>query len=206
MRAAIEFPPTREEVVLLDDELRPIGAAPKAEVHHGDTPLHLAFSLFLFNRHGEMLVQQRAWSKVTWPGIWSNACCGHPAPGEAPEAAVRRRAQEELGLSLGALECALPHFRYTATHQGVTENELCPVWIGLCEESPMQWNTAEVARVAWVDWHDFAVASTHPLGTRFAQFSPWSLLEARELAEGDALAKAFSRWSIRPLPVFVTIR
>lgn len=202
MSPVIELPAKHEEVVLLDETHRPIGSAPKSRIHHADTPLHLAFSLFLFNQHGEMLIQQRAWSKITWPGIWSNACCGHPAPGENPEAAVRRRAHEELGLTLGAIECALPDFRYMASFQGIRENEVCPVWIGLCNAASINWNPTEVAQIAWVDWHEFAAASAHPAGTNFAQFSPWSLLEGRELAEGDVLAAAFQRWAVRPLPTF----
>ena len=78
-----------EEVVLLSNEGRAIGRANKAAVHTKNTPLHYAFSIFIFNSRGQMLVQQRAWSKPTWPSIWSNACCGHPLPGEALENAAQ---------------------------------------------------------------------------------------------------------------------
>ena len=67
-------------VVLVDEENRELGRALKSEVHHAATPLHRAFSLFLFDRRGRTLVQRRALAKRTWPGIWSNSCCGHPAP------------------------------------------------------------------------------------------------------------------------------
>src|SRR5437868_2928196 len=86
-----------EDVVLLDDEGRPCGRAPKAEVHHRNTPLHLAFSCWLLDADGRTLLTRRSAAKRTWPGIWTNSFCGHPAPGEEVEAAVHRRARDELG-------------------------------------------------------------------------------------------------------------
>ena len=70
-----------ELVVLASAEGEPIGTAPKAEVHTTDTPLHFAFSAWL-TCGGKVLVTRRALSKRTWPGVWTNAFCGHPAPGE----------------------------------------------------------------------------------------------------------------------------
>src|SRR5690606_973331 len=64
-------------LVLVNDAGGPVGTMPKADVHHSDTPLHSAFSVFLFDDRGRTLMQQRADSKVTWPGVWSNSCCDH---------------------------------------------------------------------------------------------------------------------------------
>jgi isopentenyl-diphosphate delta-isomerase len=86
-----------EVVVLLDEDGRAVGTEPKATVHHTETPLHLAFSCYLFDRDGRLLLTQRALHKPTWPGAWTNSVCGHPAPGEPVEDAVRRRVRAEVG-------------------------------------------------------------------------------------------------------------
>src|SRR5690606_39821221 len=120
-----------DEVVLVDDDGAPRGTAPRTSVHTTDTPLHRAFSLYLFDADGQVLVTRRALGKVTWPGVWTNACCGHPRPGEELDDAVRRRLGEELGLTVEDLQVVLPDFRYRAVDaSGVVEHELCPVLVG----------------------------------------------------------------------------
>jgi isopentenyl-diphosphate delta-isomerase len=177
-----------EYVVLLDDEGRAIGSAPKAGVHTADTPLHSALSIFLFDGLGGMLSQRRALTKTTWPGVWSNACCGHPAPGESLLAAAYRRLNEELGLEGIPLQVALPNFRYQAKWKGLLENEMCPVLIGILPpDTSIDFNTAEVHDVDWIPWHAFAAASAAEGSSAFDHFSPWSLMEARELRESPAL-------------------
>ncbi len=170
----------QELVVLLDPTGQPIGTMEKDRVHTADTPLHSAFSIFLFDGKGHMLAQQRALSKKTWPGIWSNACCGHPAPDEAHLDAAHRRLREELGLCDIELTIALPDFRYRAEHQGIVENEICPVFIGQCHQQVIP-NPAEVAAIDWVSWKSFSEACNGKTNTRMDSFSPWSLLEGRLL-------------------------
>jgi isopentenyl-diphosphate delta-isomerase len=158
-----------ELVVLLDDAGRPVGTTEKATVHTATTPLHLAFSCHVVDERGRVLVTRRALSKKTWPGVWTNSYCGHPAPGETPAEAVRRRASQELGIEVSDVEVILPDFRYIATDaSGVVENEICPVFtarvVGVPDPSP-----DEVAEWAWVEPSELrrAVAAAP-----FA-FSPW---------------------------------
>ncbi|SLM93816.1 isopentenyl-diphosphate Delta-isomerase [Brachybacterium nesterenkovii] len=123
--------PWTETVVLLDASGAPNGTAPKATVHTTDTPLHLAFSLHLRDARGRVLLTRRALSKRTWPGVWTNTVCGHPAPGEDTVDAVLRRCGRELHLDpalISPLRPIGPHFRYRAVDaSGIVENEVCPV-------------------------------------------------------------------------------
>ncbi|MEO7752220.1 MAG: isopentenyl-diphosphate Delta-isomerase [Terracoccus sp.] len=148
-----------ELVVLLSDDGHAVGTAPKATVHDAHTPLHLAFSLYLFDEADRLLVTRRALDKVTFPGVWTNTACGHPAPGERLEEAAARRARDELGLDVGSdeLRLVLPQFAYRAEMDGVVENELCPVFVGRVGGSPdTAPHPAEVASTEWVPWADFS--------------------------------------------------
>ena len=166
-----------DHVVLLDEEGRAIGTAPKSSVHGTDTALHLAFSCHVLNRDGQMLVTRRALGKRTWPGVWSNAFCGHPRPAEPVVTAVRRHADFELGLSLTDLELALPLFRYRATDaNGIVEHEVCPVYTARTDDEPVL-NPLEVVDAHWVDPGALATAIE---ATPWA-FSPWLVLQARQL-------------------------
>ena len=163
----------RDEVVLLADDGTPVGTHDRIAVHTGTTPLHLAFSVHLFNRRGEVLISRRAVTKKTWPGVWTNSCCGHPLPQESQQEAVRRRVEEELGLSIEGLTLVLPDFRYRAVDaSGVVENELCPVWVGRLS-GPLAPDPAEVAELTWVEWDDLvALVEGMP-----ALLSPWCVAQ-----------------------------
>jgi isopentenyl-diphosphate delta-isomerase len=146
-----------ERVVLLDVEGRSIGTAAKAGVHHADTPLHLAFSAYLFSSTGELLVTRRALDKATFPGVWTNSVCGHPAPGEPLADAVVRRAALELGLELDSPRLVLPRFAYRAEMGGVVEHEMCPVYAAwLAPGAGPQLDPTEVHEAVWVPWPQFA--------------------------------------------------
>jgi isopentenyl-diphosphate Delta-isomerase len=170
---------TVEQVVLLADNGTAIGVEDKAVVHHADTPLHLAFSSYVFDRDRRILLTRRALHKKTWPGIWTNTCCGHPLPGEDMRNAVVRRLDDELGIGGAKPELVLPRFRYRAVMaDGVVENEMCPVFRVVSDVTP-DLNPDEVHEVEWVPWDSFAASVLD--GTR--DISPWCRLQVAELTK-----------------------
>jgi isopentenyl-diphosphate Delta-isomerase len=170
-------PPTRDEVQLLDDAGRVIGAAPRARVHTADTPLHLAFSCYVTRSNGDLLLTRRALTKRTWPGVWTNSFCGHPRPGETVEDAIARHARGELGVGVEDLVCVLPDFRYRATDaSGVVENEVCPVYLATTADEPDP-SPDEVMELAWVDPEQVH----HLLEVAPFLVSPWMTLQVAAL-------------------------
>ena len=163
--------------MLLDQDGRPAGSLPKDQVHHAETPLHLAFSVYLFDRRGRVLATRRALTKQTWPGVWTNSCCGHPAPGEEVAVAARRRLDQELGLVPTRLDLVLPEFAYRAVAaDGVVENERCPVFLAQADGDPAP-DPSEVAEWRWVPWSQFrTVATAAPWA-----LSPWAAEQVRQL-------------------------
>ncbi|OGG40398.1 isopentenyl-diphosphate delta-isomerase [Candidatus Jorgensenbacteria bacterium RIFCSPLOWO2_01_FULL_45_25b] len=156
-----------EHVVLVTEKDEVLGVLPKFEAHGIITPLHRAFSLFIFNSNGELLLQQRALSKKTWPGVWSNSCCGHPQLGESTIDAVRRRTKEELSVTLDKIECVAP-YRYQYARDNVMENEICPIHVAYSDTQPTP-NPTEVAAVRYVPWAEFlAEIKTNP-----GRYSEW---------------------------------
>ena len=168
-------------IVFVDEENTALATAPKLAAHHSDTKLHRAFSVFLFNSKGELLLQQRALTKKTWPGVWSNSCCGHVMLHESLEAAARRRLKHELGLTVGELHVVLPDFRYRAEKDGVVENELCPVLVGHTDAQPRP-NQSEVNAIRWVDWRKFIIEVADPANG----YSPWAREEVELLAASSS--------------------
>lgn len=157
-----------EHVILLDEAGGHLGVASKATVHTTQTPLHLAFSCHLLRADGRVLVTRRALSKLTWPGVWTNSVCGHPAPDESIEDAVRRRARYELGVEIDSLTLVLPDFRYRAVDaSGIVENEVCPVYTAVVHDpASVRPEPAEVMDLAWVAPGDLR---------RAVEAAPWAL-------------------------------
>lgn len=167
-----------EMVVLVDESGAAIGTQDKADVHGTTTPRHRAFSCHVLDDRGRLLVTRRALGKRTWPGVWTNALCGHPLPGESFEAAVSRRAAFELGLTVEHISCALPEFGYVARDDtsGLEENEHCPVLIARAA-SALAPNPEEVCGAQWTTVSELSAA------TRAAPwaFSPWLVEHLPEL-------------------------
>ncbi|MEO5708431.1 MAG: isopentenyl-diphosphate Delta-isomerase [Nocardioidaceae bacterium] len=177
-----------EQVVLLDESGHAVGVADKATVHHHDTPLHLAFSCYVRSADGEVLVTRRALHKPTWPGAWTNSVCGHPAPGESPLDAVRRRARTELGIRVDDVRLVVPAFRYRAVMaDGTVENEMCPVFVATTTDAVAA-DPDEVDDHAWVDWASFRASVLD--GTR--DVSPWCVEQVRAMPEDP--------WTDSPVP------
>ncbi len=166
-----------ELVVLLTADGQPCGTARKAEVHQATTPYHLAFSCYVFDARGRLLVTRRALSKVTWPGVWTNSCCGHPGPGEQVDRAVVRRLGQELELVPRKLRLTLPQFSYRASLHGVEEHELCPVFLARVDSDPVPEPT-EVDDVAWCSFEEFHARATR----EGSDLSPWARLQVEQLA------------------------
>jgi len=174
-----------EHVVLVNEENEVLGTMPKHVVHGAETPLHRGFSLFVFDREGRLLLQQRSRLKTTWPLTWSNSCCGHPELGESDADASRRRAEVELGLQLADVRLMLP-YRYRFTRDGVVENEICPILVARAASS-ISPNPEEVAETRWIGWPAFIEA----LKTTPGRFSPWCEEEALMLAADLTFRKWF---------------
>ncbi|MEX2571895.1 MAG: isopentenyl-diphosphate Delta-isomerase [Gemmatimonadota bacterium] len=135
-----------ERVVLVDEADVEIGTAPKLEAHVTGK-LHRAISVFLLNSGGEMLLQRRASGKYHSGGLWSNACCSHPRPGERPEDAATRRLGEELGLAT-ALEFAFSFVYRAELEDGLCEHELDHVFVGRIDAMPTP-DAVEVEAWRW---------------------------------------------------------
>jgi isopentenyl-diphosphate delta-isomerase len=161
-----------DALILVDAADHSVGSLSKVRCHEGRGILHRAFSLLIFNGHGELLIQQRAPSTRLWPLYWSNSCCSHPRSGETLEAATRRRLFEELGVA-----CELQFlfkFEYQAQFDADgAEHELCSVYIGRCTER-VRVNNDEISAWRWISPDGLArELTTHGGG----KFTPWFLME-----------------------------
>jgi isopentenyl-diphosphate delta-isomerase len=159
---------TEELIVLVDGRGQPTGTAEKRSAHHADTPLHLAFSCYVFDAAGRFLATRRSTAKTVWPGVWTNSVCGHPGPGERFEAAIARRLDEELGMSADDVDVVLAHHVYRAPpFRGIVEHEFCPVFVARARSRPRP-NPDEVAEHRWVRWEDFVRAAEADAADRFS--------------------------------------
>ncbi|MEE1803032.1 isopentenyl-diphosphate Delta-isomerase [Streptomyces sp. NPDC101062] len=123
---------------LVDEDGNTIGTAEKLSAHQPPGQLHRAFSVFLFDERGRLLIQRRALGKYHSPGVWSNTCCGHPYPGEAPFAAAARRTHEELGISPSLLaEAGTVRYNHPDPASGLVEHEYNHLFVGLAQSAPL---------------------------------------------------------------------
>ena len=156
-----------EELILVDVKDNEIGYRSKADCHNGGGMLHRAFSLFLFNEQGELLLQRRGSGKRLWPGYWSNSCCSHPRRGETLPIATLRRLRDELNIA-AELEYVY-RFCYQAEFgEDGSENELCHVFLGRIE-GEIRPNDSEIESIRFVSADKLtAEFDEHP-----QRFTPW---------------------------------
>lgn len=169
-----------ERLILVDKDDQEIGSLDKASCHDGDGVLHRAFSLFIFNPRGELLLQQRSASKRLWPLYWSNSCCSHPRVGETMEEATSRRLAEELNVD-AELEFVYK-FDYEARFDASgSENELCWVYLGRTTQA-ISPNDREIAATRSLSATDLQAE----LARTPRAFTPWFKLEWERLGMDHA--------------------
>jgi isopentenyl-diphosphate delta-isomerase len=160
-----------ERLCLVDANDTLIGYASKAQAHAGAGLLHRAFSIFLVNGNGQVLLQQRSPQKALWPGFWANSCCSHPREGETLESAAQRRLGEELGVATPLT--VLGKFQYHARyHQVGSEHELCSMLVG-AHQGPVHPHPDEIAAVRWIGPNELE----QELLLRPERYTPWLILE-----------------------------
>jgi isopentenyl-diphosphate delta-isomerase len=160
-----------ELLIVVDENNNTIDYKTKLECHQGDGILHRAFSIFIFNSRGELILQKRSEHKPLWPLFWSNSCCSHPRKGETLDTATHRRLEEELGFD--AKLVYLYTFQYQAKFQDKgSENEMCAVYIGK-SDAPVKVNDTEIAEWKTIDPEEL----TREVSDNPDTFTPWFKME-----------------------------
>ena len=166
-----------EELILVNENDDETGFLSKAECHDGAGQRHRAFSVFLFNDAGELLLQQRSQQKRLWPGFWSNTCCSHPRKGESMAVATQRRLYDELHIE-SALEFVYK-FAYEAEFgEAGSENELCHVYLGQINGDIVP-NEHEIESIQYLS----AKALIEGFESQPQSFTPWFKMEWLALAD-----------------------
>ena len=165
-----------EEVILVNEMDEPVGVMEKMEAHRKGI-LHRAFSVFIFNNKGEMLLQQRALNKYHSGGLWTNACCSHPMPGEETPDAASRRLQEELGFT-SALKKIFDFTYRTEFDNGLIEHEFDHVFAGIYE-GEIKFNPEEVKDYCYKKMDAIKQSlESHP-----SKYTSWFLLAFPKIEE-----------------------
>ena len=176
-----------EELILVDASDNATGHLSKAACHDGGGLLHRAFSVFVFNADGELLLQQRGKDKRLWPVFWSNSCCSHPRKGESMSFATGRRLLEELGIEI-ELEFVYK-FQYQASFGELgSEHELCSVYLGRCAAEEVRPNATEIEAIRFVAAGELSDEMDENPG----EFTPWFRQEWERL-KGE-FAETLSRY------------
>lgn len=165
-----------EQVILVDENDKPIGAMEKMAAHLG-AHLHRAISVFITDTRGRWLIQQRTMEKYHSKGKWSNTCCSHPSPGETSPEAAHRRLMQEMGLRSELNDLFV--FRYKAElENNLTEHEIDYVFIGITDVLP-QPNPEEVMAYRYIDFDELE----QEINSTPEAFSAWFKLIYKEVQQ-----------------------
>ncbi len=184
----------KDDILLVDEDNNPVGAGEKMDVHRRGL-LHRAFSIMIYNSKREVLLQRRALSKYTCPGLWSNACCSHPRPGDHLLLAARRRLKEEMGITVSLKEMGV-EFIYRVKVGDLIENEYDHVLYGQFDGQP-RINPEEAEDWKWMAFADIR----KDMKLNSENYTPWFRLI---ISQGDNDAEhipvqRLERYEIRKL-------
>lgn len=171
-----------EYVVLVDEHDNEIAVEEKLRAHQDGGRLHRAFSIFIFNNAGKLLLQRRAAGKYHYGGLWTNTCCSHPRPGEDLLSAARRKLTQEMGIVTPVRRVLGFVYRATDAQTGLTEHEFDHVLVG-CYDADPQPNPAEAGAFKWVLPDDLA----RDVAAQPGAYTPWFRIALKKLAQRDLL-------------------
>ena len=167
-----------EKLVVVDEKDNLLREEDKLKCHKGDGILHRAFSAFIFNEKNELLIQKRSKLKQLWPLHWSNSCCSHPRKGESYDEAAERRVMEELGI-----DCRMEmiyKFIYNAKYKNIgSENELCAVFIGKCDNMRINVDPKEIAEHKFIGIEELK----KDIKENPDSYTPWFKMEIGKVIE-----------------------
>lgn len=176
----------REQLILVNEHDEAVGVEEKITAHLNGS-LHRAFSIFIFNSAGQLLLQKRACTKYHSRGLWSNTCCGHPRPGESIKEASRRRLREEMGFDCELREAF--EFTYRADlEDGLIEYEYDHVLTGVFDGNPIP-NGGEVDDWKWIDLTTLRL----DMRARPQKYTCWFIISVDELCRSVKSAEALGR-------------
>ena len=167
----------REQVILVNSSGKRIGISEKMEAHQKGL-LHRAFSIFIFNEAGEMLLQKRSFSKYHFAGLWSNACCSHPRPGEKILSSARRRLREEMNFETPLKIIDSVTYRFHDPESNLTEHEFDYILTGHFN-GPIHFNPDEAEEIKWMPVPELRKKLT----SEPEKYTPWLRLIFTSLAK-----------------------
>ena len=163
-----------KKVIVVNERNEPIGLSEVQKAHTGKGMLHRAFSIFVFNSKGELLLQQRSKQKFLWPGFWSETCASHPQEGESLRVSARKRLKEELGFTCKL--SSIGKLRYEAKYKSIgVEKEICWVFFGKYNRGIAP-NPKEVAEIRWMPLKQLK----RSIAQNPWRYTPWMKLQIKK--------------------------